>query len=81
MYFPRSELRDDVHARRRLGQHLHFIAEYEDGTTEMFAVPQATLDQGPGEKGVVRIIAGEWQRDGFLKPGRIVGVRGPKHFA
>jgi phage terminase large subunit len=30
---------------------------------------------------VARIIAGEWQRDGFLKEGRIVAVRGPKQFA
>jgi hypothetical protein len=44
-----------------------------------FAVPEATLQQGALE--VVRIIAGEWQRDGFLKPGRIVSVRGPKRFA
>ena len=45
------------------------------GSEDAFAVPQATLDQGPGAAGVARIVAGEWQRDGYLKPGKIVGVR------
>jgi len=35
---------------------------------DVLAAPQATLDQGPGAAGVARIVAGEWQRDGYLKP-------------
>jgi hypothetical protein len=46
---------------------------YADGSEDAFAVPQATLDQGPGAAGVARIVAAEWQRDGYLKPGKIVG--------
>ena len=46
---------------------------------DVFAVPEATLQQGALE--IVQIIAGEWQRDWFLKPGKIVAVRGPKQFA
>ncbi len=62
-----------------LAKYLRFTAEYEDGTSDVFSVPEATLQQGTFE--IVHIIAGEWQRDGFLKPGRIVGVRGPKRYA
>jgi hypothetical protein len=54
---------------------------YADGSEDAFAVPQATLDQGPGAAGIARIVAGEWQRDGYLKPGKIVGVRWPKQLA
>ena len=57
-----------------LAQHVRLIAMYEDGSQDVFAVPQATLDQGPGVAGIARIIAGEWQRDGYLKPGKIVAV-------
>jgi hypothetical protein len=39
--------------------------------SDVLAAPQATLDQGPGAAGVARIVAGEWQRDGYLKPGKI----------
>jgi hypothetical protein len=43
--------------------------------SDVLAAPQATLDQGPGAAGIARIVAGEWQRDGYLKPGTIVSVR------
>ena len=33
------------------------------------------LDQGPGKMSIARIVAHEWQTDGYLKPGKIVGVR------
>ena len=64
-----------------LEQYVRLVAMYADGSEDAFAVPQATLDQGPGDAGVARIVAGEWQRDGYLKPGKIVGVRWPKRFA
>jgi hypothetical protein len=66
-----------ISPEEHLAKHVRFIAEYEDGSEEGFAVPQATLDQGPGALGIARIVAGEWQRAGNLKPGEIVKVRRP----
>ena len=60
-----------------LAHHIRFIAEYEDGSNDVFAVPECTLRQGPSAVGIARLVAGEWQRDGYLKEGRIVGVRWP----
>ena len=62
-----------------LAKHIRFIAEYDDGTTDVFAIPEATLMQRT--LAIVPIIAGEWQDDGYLKPGTIVTVRGPKRYA
>ena len=58
-----------------LRNHIRFIAEYEDGSSDVFAVPECTLDQGPGKMSIAHIVAREWQTDGYLKPGKIVGVR------
>ena len=33
--------------------------------------PSAALDQGPGKMSIARIVAHEWQTDGYLKPGEI----------
>jgi hypothetical protein len=57
-----------------LAEHVRFIAEYDDGSRDVFAVAQSTLDQGPGPNGIARIVAGQWQRDGYLKAGKIVRV-------
>ena len=57
-----------------LARHVQFIAVYEDGSRDVFAVPECTLDQGPRIDALIRIVAREWQRDGLLKPGKIVGV-------
>ena len=38
-------------------------------------VPECTLDQGPGKMSIARIVAREWQTDGYLKPGKIKSVR------
>ena len=65
---------------RDLVKYPRFVAQFADGSSDVFAVPQATLDQGSAA-GIVRIVAGEWQRDGYLKPGKIVGVRWPKQLA
>ena len=46
---------------------------YEDDTEDCFAVPACSLGQGP--MNILPIIAWEWQQDGFLKPGVIVGIR------
>ena len=35
--------------RRLTGGHPRFVAMYEDGSTDVFAVPECTLDQGPGK--------------------------------
>ncbi len=61
-----------------LAKHIRFQADYADGSTDVFAVPEATLLQG-GVPAVLPIIAHEWQKDGYLKPGDIVAVR-PKRF-
>ena len=61
-----------------LANHFRFIVMYDDGSEDVFAVPESTLDQG--DLGVLRIIAGEWQRDGFIKEGRIVALRVPGRF-
>ena len=51
-----------------------FVAEYEDGSTDYFRVDRSTFGDH-----VARLVAGEWQRGGRLKPGRIVRVfRDPK---
>jgi hypothetical protein len=70
---------EDVQALRKLRRSFkeEFIAEYEDGTQEVFAVLQSASDQGPGALEIARIVAGEWQRDGKLKPGAIMKVRRP----
>ena len=57
-----------------LAKHVQFQAEYDDGSTDVFAVLEATLLQG-GVPAVLPIIAWEWQQDGYLKPGTIVAVR------
>jgi hypothetical protein len=62
-----------------LARHVRFQADYADGSTDVFAVPEATLQQG-GVPAVLPIIAWESQKDGYLKPGDIVSVR-PKRFA
>jgi hypothetical protein len=66
-----------ISPEEHLAKHVRFIAEYEDGSEEVFAVPQCTLDQGPGALSIARVVAGEWQRDGYLKQGTIVRVRRP----
>jgi hypothetical protein len=48
--------------------------EYDDGSTEMFAVPELPLSRDRESGGIARIVAREWQNDGYLKPGRIVRV-------
>jgi hypothetical protein len=57
-----------------LARHVLFQADYDDGSTDCFAAPEATLLQG-GVPAVLPIIAWEWQRDGYLKAGTIVAVR------
>jgi hypothetical protein len=54
-----------------------YIAEYEDGSKHVFAVPQSTLEQGlpnEGRYSIACIVAYEWQQDGYLKPGKIATV-------
>jgi hypothetical protein len=46
-----------------------FIAEYEDGSTGSFSVDRTTLRNGDE---IALIVAGEKQRAGHLKPGKIV---------
>jgi hypothetical protein len=60
-----------------LANHFRFIVMYDDGSEDVFAVPEATLDQGPD---ALQIIAAEWQADGFIKEGRIVALRVPGRF-
>ena len=43
-----------------LAKHIRLMVDYDDGSTDVFAVPEATLQQGASE--VVRMIA-EWQRE------------------
>ena len=60
-----------------LAEHIRYIAEYEDGSKHVFAVPQSTLEQGLPDEGrysIACIIAYEWQQDGYLKPGKIARV-------
>jgi hypothetical protein len=57
-----------------LAEHVRYIAVFDDGSKDVFAVAQATLDQGPGADGIARIVAGQWQRDGYIKSGKIVRV-------
>ena len=47
--------------------HVRLLALYDDGSTDMFAVPECTLQQGPGAAGIARLVAGDWQRDGKLQ--------------
>ena len=42
-----------------LASRIRFIAEYEDGSVDNFAVPECTLDQGPGKISSARIVAHE----------------------
>ena len=56
-----------------LANHVRFIAEYEDGSSDVFAVPECSLNQGPMP--IARIVAHEWQTEGYLKPGKIKRVR------
>ena len=60
-----------------LAEDIRFIAEYEDGSKHVFAVPQCTLEQGLPDEGrysIACILAYEWQQDGYLKPGKIARV-------
>ena len=65
---------DDFHAAGDLARHIRFQADYDDGSTDAFAIPQGTLQQDDAPT-VLRTIGHEWQRDGYLKPGTIVSVR------
>ena len=56
-----------------LKNHIRFIAEYEDGSSDVFAVPECSLNQGPMP--IARIVAHEWQADGYLPHGGIIAVR------
>ena len=38
-------------------------------------MPECTLRQGPSAAGIARLVAGEWQTDGYLKSGKIASVR------
>jgi hypothetical protein len=40
-----------------LANYVRFFALYEDGSKDAFAVPQATLDQGPAPHSIARIVA------------------------
>ena len=50
-----------------LAEHVRLIAVYDDGSEDAFAVPECTLQQGPSAAGIARLVAGEWQRDGFMR--------------
>ena len=67
MTFPHDE---------ELAEDIRFIAQYEDGSKHVFAVPQCTLEQGlpEGRYSIACILAYEWQQDGYLKPGKITRV-------
>ena len=41
-----------------LANHIRFIAEYEDGSNDVFAVPECTLRQGPSAVGIARTRCG-----------------------
>jgi hypothetical protein len=60
-----------VMARRGKNEPILFIAEYEDGTQEFFDVNRWTLRNGDA---IAIVIAGEWQRRGRLKAGKIIRV-------
>ena len=60
-----------------LANHFRFIVMYDDGSEDVFAVPEATLDQGLD---ALQIIAAEWQADRFIKEGRVVALRVPGRF-
>jgi len=36
---------------QELAEHIRYIAEYEDGSKHVFAVPQSTLEQGLPKRG------------------------------
>ena len=61
---------------KELANHVRYVAVFDDGSRDAFAVSQCTLDQGPrgGWDNIARIVAYEWQCDGLLKPGNIVRV-------
>jgi hypothetical protein len=48
-----------------------FIAEYDDGTKEQFQIDHWAASRGGH---VAWLVAGERQRDGFLKAGEIIRV-------
>ena len=58
--------------RAKFQEPVSFIAEYEDGSTARFYIDRTTLRDG---NHIARIVAGEKQRIGRLKPGNIVSVR------
>lgn len=60
-----------VMARRGKNEPILFVAEYEDGTQEFFDVNRWTLRNGDA---IAIVIAGEWQRRGRLKAGKIIRV-------
>jgi hypothetical protein len=66
--FPANDLADP--------EYIKFLARYEDGVLDAFAVAKATLEQGPpeGRLSIARIVAHEWQADGFIRKGKIFDV-------
>lgn len=51
---------------------VRFAVTFEDGSRDFMSIPQATLQRGDH---VARIVAGEKQRAGELRTGKIVDVR------
>jgi hypothetical protein len=53
-----------------------YVCEYEDGGTGVFACPDARLEQAPdGKLAMLRLVANEWQADGYLRSGTIIAIR------
>jgi hypothetical protein len=52
------------------------LARYSDGGVDAFAIPKATLQQGPEEgwNSIARIVAHEWMTDGYIRQGTIVEI-------
>ena len=66
-----------VSPERDLLNYRKYVAKFEDGSQDVFACPDETLEQGPrsGWGLILRHVAHEWQKDGYLKSGRIVSIR------
>ena len=62
-----------LNPRRDIANHIRFVAEYEDGLLGLCAAPECSLNQGPMP--IARIVAHEWQADGYLPQGKIVSAR------
>jgi len=59
-----------------LANYPRYLVQFDDGSLDIFACPDTTLEQGrpEGWGSLLKTVAREWQDDGYLRQGKIMGI-------